>query len=523
MATENTPLVAANGDSQPLPATSSWGKSLGMGGVVLLLIGAAFYGGMVANSSGDASLQEPTESPRLHVQEVVGNDDFGTRIDDDEEEEAGAVPSYVGTQFISFTINTIGGVADKGECKGQPVDPHNGFCYLGNADNITEDIFHRLEIVEQVLSKIKQDAFSESPDIDHADDVLKIVMIPEFFWRGPNGAYSTDILLPPETIFMKLSDRLRAMVADDFFNDFLFVFGTAIAADTPKDPRKPWEGIESAKDVEYYNFATVHKGGAHHHHRYAVTKKYISGADFLSRTTLPNPKEENKDTYGIVSEELSKLFASRNITLITDNILELDGLRIGLEICLDHRMGALWNQIKTHKLPLVDILLVTSAGMAIERGPNPIVPGGVVYLCDGDASSAACLRTDNHKFHPEAVCRGDVGGLKHIPVGGPGCVALFLLCHAIGMYYNCFIHSQCFLLPFVCSTMFHRYTSFFPLSACWDMEDSELLKGYYSLYQPQGCAFTLSTYDIDVMDEFAYYPPSIEIYPTVKLADSTYH
>ena len=54
------------------------------------------------------------------------------------------------------------------------------------------------------------------------------------------------------------------------------------------------------------------------------------------------------------------------------------------------------------------------------------------------------------------------------------------------------------------------------------MEDSELLKGYYSMYQPQGCAFTLSTYDIDVMDEFAYYPPSIEIYPTVALADDTY-
>ena len=42
------------------------------------------------------------------------------------------------------------------------------------------------------------------------------------------------------------------------------------------------------------------------------------------------------------------------------------------------------------------------------------------------------------------------------------------------------------------------------------------------MYQPQGCAYTLKTYDIDVMDEFAYYPPSIEIYPTVKLADSTY-
>jgi len=68
----------------------------------------------------------------------------------------------------------------------------------------------------------------------------------------------------------------------------------------------------------------------------------------------------------------------------------------------------------------------------------------------------------------------------------------------------------------------NSYSSFFPLSACWDMEKSDLLKGYYSMYQPQGCAYTLKTYDIDVMDEFAYYPPSIEIYPSVSLPKNTY-
>jgi hypothetical protein len=67
------------------------------------------------------------------------------------------------------------------------------------------------------------------------------------------------------------------------------------------------------------------------------------------------------------------------------------------------------------------------------------------------------------------------------------------------------------------------------LEACWDMFDEaghvdddknehvSLLKGYYSLYQPQGCAFTLSTYGINVMDEMKLYPPSIEIYPTIAL------
>jgi hypothetical protein len=48
-------------------------------------------------------------------------------------------------------------------------------------------------------------------------------------------------------------------------------------------------------------------------------------------------------------------------------------------------------------------------------------------------------------------------------------------------------------------------------------EIQNLLKGYYSLYQPQGCAFTFFTYGIDVMDEFKFYPPSVEIYPTIAL------
>ncbi len=39
---------------------------------------------------------------------------------------------YTATQFISFTINTMGGSAEHGECEGLDVDPKSGLCYLGN-------------------------------------------------------------------------------------------------------------------------------------------------------------------------------------------------------------------------------------------------------------------------------------------------------------------------------------------------------------------------------------------------------
>lgn len=68
-------------------------------------------------------------------------------------------------------------------------------------------------------------------------------------------------------------------------------------------------------------------------------------------------------------------------------------------ISLDHRMGSLYNNLRIkHNGELVDVQLIISAGMSIERGINPVKPGGVVYLTDGGASSAACLRTDTGEF-----------------------------------------------------------------------------------------------------------------------------
>ena len=336
--------------------------------------------------------------------------------------------------------------------------------------------------------------FTEEPEIDRDPGVLKILMLPEFFLRGPNGAYSTTEMFDSDNdeedgLLVKLSDKVRHMIFDDAFEDYLFVLGTVIAAEpmNHKDyETKPWEAEMDAEDIMYFNFAPVYRGGRQHEgsNHHIILKQYISGADFLSRTTLPNPNNFDMHTYAKAdqSQVLSETFAKRNMTTVTDNFIEIDGIKVGIEICLDHRMGALWNNLRTrHGSQLVDVHLITSAGMSIERGPNPIKHGGVVYLSDGEASSAACIRTDNDDiFDPNHVCRGKPDGLQHRPQGGAG------------------------------------YTSFVALSGCIDMEESTLLEGFYSMYQPQGCANTLKTYGIDVMKN-TYYPPSIEIYPTIEL------
>lgn len=397
---------------------------------------------------------------------------------------------YTGTQFISFTINTFGGFANKGECEGREVDASTGTCYLGNNKNITEDVEHRLSLLYEVLDNLKGDVRSGEPKIDHRSDVLKIFMLPEFYLRGPDGAYPMQELLD-DGILLNTANEIHQYISVPEFSDYLFVFGTVIAyskADTNNAaPYRQWD-VPTMEDDEvlYYNFAPVFKGGPDSsRQKYIFTKKSISAIDFLSNTMLPNPTNDNVKAYDRVPDSFKYMLESRDVKLIENSVIEVDGIRIGVEICLDHKKGVLWENLQNTNEDLVDVLLITSAGMAIEFGPNPIIPGGVVYMTDGAASSAACWRPseDTKPFSPETTCRVPAPkGVKHFPPVTTG-----------------------------------NYSSFFTMSACQDVLDFPRLEGYYSLYQTQGCAFSLSDFGIGVMDEMQYYLPSTEFYPTVDL------
>jgi hypothetical protein len=68
-----------------------------------------------------------------------------------------------------------------------------------------------------------------------------------------------------------------------------------------------------------------------------------------------------------------------DIELVSDNVLHIDGLMIGLEICLDRNKTSLWNNLKkNHFNELVDVHVVVSAGLSIERSPTPVIPRGAV-------------------------------------------------------------------------------------------------------------------------------------------------
>jgi hypothetical protein len=440
---------------------------------------------------------------------------------------------YSATQFISFSINTLGGLNEFGECDGRPVDKEDGLCYLGNPNDLEDDLNHRFDILQEVLLTLKEDTLLEEQEIDDSPHVLKIFMLPEFYLRGPHGAYSAkELYRGKDALLLTMADRVRDLVSDDAFEDYLFVLGTVIMADSESST---WMNVSTTgtgtstsavssaatqdnddhnkvekeennntnNNIMYFNVAPVFRGGSiHANERYLVPKNYISNADFLNRNQgLPDPRQSHMVAYNAFGSELTKFFVEeRKVQIVTDGILNVDGIKIGIEICLDHRLGVLWKHLQTtHDTTnnpddddaLVDVHLIISAGMAIERGPTPLRTGGVVYLTDGGANSAACVRTDVGPYDPLVVCR-DHGpnngptGLRHVPMGGKG------------------------------------YSSYIELAACLNPDNApwkSMMKGYYSDHATQGCAYTLKIHGIDVFDEEKYdsYPPSIEIYPTVDL------
>jgi hypothetical protein len=71
---------------------------------------------------------------------------------------------YTATQFLSFSINTLGGRAEYGECDGRFIDDE-GSCYLGNKTDLSEDLDHRFKILKLVLNTLVEDRFDETPKI----------------------------------------------------------------------------------------------------------------------------------------------------------------------------------------------------------------------------------------------------------------------------------------------------------------------------------------------------------------------
>ena len=58
-------------------------------------------------------------------------------------------------------------------------------------------------------------------------------MVPEFYWRGPNGAYSVMNVMQEGGLLTLIANRVYDMLEDKRYEDWLFVLGTVIVAQSP--------------------------------------------------------------------------------------------------------------------------------------------------------------------------------------------------------------------------------------------------------------------------------------------------
>ncbi|WP_434626790.1 hypothetical protein [Chromobacterium sp. CV08] len=247
--------------------------------------------------------------------------------------------------------------------------------YIGLADE-AQDIRERARLVAAVL-----DAAHGLPAVSGADDTLKILMLPEFFFRGAGGAYGMDGI-------QAAVSALQDLVRDAKWRHWLFVFGTIVGQSSPTRDvasgadRHP---VDADAKVEVYNYALVQKGGfgsgegAGPAAAHAVIKQYLSGIDFIEHASLAG-KGLSEEWVHHLQPEGDKRDERQSVPYDGSAVFRLDGLSFGVEICLDHLNGRLARSLNR---PVVDIQLIPSCGGYIK--PSSVVArrGGYVFNCDG--------------------------------------------------------------------------------------------------------------------------------------------
>lgn len=287
---------------------------------------------------------------------------------------------YSKVEWIGFGINTF--TDDRDE---------NTHFYPGNSSDAVTDVNARLKILAKALNSAYE-AAGKDPS------TMKIFVVPEFYFRGAHGAYdATSIFSCPHkhlNAVAVLSEGLSQMVAANKFSDWLFVMGTVVAAH-----RTPHGDLTASPndDWHYYNWAPIYKGGPHGK-KFIVAKEYISDIDFLDKCLRPGGNKEecvpnpSDPLYTRLYSDVPPVAKWRlyfsGYKLVQDNAFEVDGIRFGLEICLDHAINAKGKGIPGG----VQVHLITSAGMTITY--SAAIQTVPVFLQDGRPHAQALMFCD---------------------------------------------------------------------------------------------------------------------------------
>jgi hypothetical protein len=245
-------------------------------------------------------------------------------------------------------------------------------------------------------------------------DMLKVFVAPEFFFRGRNGAYDHAVLAG--TAAIKDDGRVQAaqpglveIMAEEIgkpqYKDWLFVLGTAVAAtryarNVCKHPgckgqvvykkglslkaehqakTVPQCSLDAAHPVgelfavaQVDNVGFIFKEGECH----TVTKELLSQLDYQNRQVKVDGEKLN------VAPEAHLQASKFQDERMGGCIFTIDGLTIGVEVCLDHDASSRNPSAgRLEHAANIQLQLIPSYGMNISKLRT--IPGGVVFNVDG--------------------------------------------------------------------------------------------------------------------------------------------
>ena len=313
--------------------------------------------------------------------------------------------TYTHVQFISWEVYT-------GPNRGPPPWAMNrdGISYTGigkeNAVDNRLDIEGQIEDIEERL-QFTYKAIEEAHKLAVTKPTtLKVFMAPEFLYRGKGGAYIHDLIngweqaerSPDEFNLPRRFDEFpglfgylkRFATGEKKFNDWLFVFGTAISASFPArfETNKGWV-VDSTQMGEIYNTALVQRGGSlNMDDAYASRKRYIASIDFIKSQY----RAKNFTLGDVVPADRLRLEPNESnregsATFTINGINDKAGQPIvfGLEVCLDHSISTPRNP----QPPLWANSTVYAIGNVVFSSPGD----GLLYTCGIAHTSSASPTT----------------------------------------------------------------------------------------------------------------------------------
>ncbi|NEZ59639.1 hypothetical protein D0962_07765 [Leptolyngbyaceae cyanobacterium CCMR0082] len=237
-------------------------------------------------------------------------------------------------------------------------------------DNYLDDINGRLTHLDRVIAQIKSD-----PKVKDKN-TTKILMIPEFFWRGQKGYYPIDKITlkvgnTNQTYPEYLVKMLQSSMLNNHLENWVVIFGTAVY------------GWKAEKNTTYvYNCSLIQEGSFDdpskaYKSAHLVQKEFKSDIDFVEWKKNPYEHLQAMKSSSLESELNSKGYDGNSIFQ-----LHSIPIKVGVEICLDHLAERLKKAVKNSNHG-IKVQLIPSAGMTIKKNSIVVEDGGYVFNCDG--------------------------------------------------------------------------------------------------------------------------------------------